>query len=123
MARPTAVIDAPSTLSLRIWRAAYQTIEKTPKNQVALAGDRNFGWTCPNQRGAARCAAIESSLRAAGRMVVCVDAAADDSTAMMRSLSNGEDRTRLPVALRTSSECALRKPGPWTACAAIATIR
>src|SRR6266542_524185 len=76
-----------------------------------------------NQRGAARCAAIESSLRAAGRMVVCVDAAAEDSTARMSSLSNGEARTRLPVALRTSSELAVRKPGPCTACAAMATIR
>src|ERR1700730_12234712 len=103
MARPTAAIDAPSTLSLRIWRVVYQTMEKIPKNQVALAGDRNLGWTSPNHRGAARCAAMESSLRAAGRMVVCVDAAADDNTAMMRNLSNGDARTRLPVALSTSS--------------------
>ena len=55
----------------------------------------------PPRRG--RCAAIESSLRAAGRIVVCVDAAADVSTAMIRNLSKGEPSTRLPVALSTSS--------------------
>ena len=94
-----------------------------PKNHVALAGDRNLGWMRPNHPGAARWAAIESSLRAAGRIVVCVDAAADESTAMIRNLSNGELSTRLPVALSTSSEFSVRNAGPFTACAAMATIR
>ena len=37
--------------------------------------------------------AIESVVRAVGRIVVCVDADADVSTAMISSLSHGEPKT------------------------------
>ena len=70
-----------------------------PKIHVALAGVRYFGLIRPYQPGNARWTAIESSLRAAGRIVVWVDAAAELSTAMISTLSNGDPSTRLPVAL------------------------
>ena len=46
--------------------------------------------------GAAPLAAIESVVRVVGRMVVCVDAAADVNTAMISSLSSGEPSTSVP---------------------------
>ena len=58
-------------------------------------------------------AAIESDVRAVGRIVVWVEAEADVSTAMMRSLSHGEPSTSHPSALNTSSELLLRNAAPW----------
>ncbi len=72
--------------------------------------------------GSAPFAAIESDVRVVGRIVVCVDAAAEVSTAMMRSLSAPSRARRRPSALRTSSALSTRKSGPAYACAAIETI-
>ena len=44
-------------------------------------------------RGIAPARAIDSVVRAVGRIVVCVEAAAEVSTAMIRILSSGEPNT------------------------------
>ncbi len=72
--------------------------------------------------GIAPCAAIERLVREVGRIVVCVEADAEVSTAMISSLSQGEPRTSVPSALSTSSALSTRNCGPWKACAAIETI-
>ena len=54
--------------------------------------------------------------------LVCVEADAEVSTAMISSLSQGEPKTSVPSALSTSSELSTRNWGPWNACAAIETI-
>ena len=43
----------------------------------------------PNVAGSALARAMESDVRAVGRIVVCVEAAAEVSTAMIRILSSG----------------------------------
>ena len=74
--------------------------------------------------GRAPLAPMESAVRAVGRIVVWVDAAADVSTAMIISLSSGEPRTSFASAARTSpSPCSARYSAPWSACAAIVTRR
>ena len=51
---------------------------------------------CAEDRGIAFARAIDSEVRAVGRIVVCVDAAADVSTAMISELvqRRAEDRGR-----------------------------
>ena len=92
-------------------------IERMPIQSVDVDGVRKRGWMFANILGIAPCAAIESVVRAVGRMVVWVDADAEVSTAMIRSLSHGEPMTSLPSARKTSSELSARNFGPWKACA------
>ena len=66
--------------------------------------------------------AIDSVVRAVGRIVVCVEADADVSTAMISSLSSGEPSTLPPSALSTSSWLSIRNFSPPWACAAKLTI-
>ena len=68
--------------------------------------------TAASAAGAALARAIESAVRDVGRIVVCVDAAADVSTAMMRILSSGEPKTSLPRTESTSSELSISCFGP-----------
>ena len=56
--------------------------------------------------------AMDSDVRAVGRIVVCVDAAAEVSTAMIRILSSGVPNTSVPSALRTSSWLSISSCGP-----------
>ena len=79
-----------------------------------------FGWTLANRFGNAPWTAIDSAVRVEGRIVVCVDADADVSTAMISSLSSGEPNTSPPSAASTSSWLSSRNFGPWKAMAAIA---
>ena len=72
-----------------------QTIETTPIQIVDALGVRYFGWMRAKCLGIAPCVAIDSVERVVGRIVVCVDAAADVSTAMISSLSNGEPNDAL----------------------------
>ena len=67
--------------------------------------------------------AIDSVVRAVGRIVVCVEAEAEVSTAMISSLSRVPPSTPVPSALRTSSWLAslVRKPTPWKDWAAAET--
>ena len=62
-------------------------------------------------------------MRVAGRIVVCVDADADVSTAMIRSLSSGEPNTSLAERAQHVVLVVLEELGPWKACAATETIR
>ena len=52
----------------------------TPITIVDTVGVRNRGWIFANDFGIALYAAIDSVVRAVGRIVVWVDAAAEDST-------------------------------------------
>jgi hypothetical protein len=79
---------------------------------VETVGVCQRGLTRPNAWGIERQRAIESVVRAVGRIVVWVDAAADDSTATISSLSSGEPKTPLPSALSTSSELFTRNFSP-----------
>ena len=54
---------------------------------VETCGVRKRGWTRPRLSGIAPARAIDSDVRAVGRIVVCVDAAAEVSTAMITILS------------------------------------
>ena len=82
--------------SLTRVRPTYQTIESAPIRIVETCGVRKRGWTLPRLFGIAFARAIESVVRAVGRIVVWVDAAAEVSTAMIRSLSSGEPKTSVP---------------------------
>ena len=66
----------------------------------------------PSHAGIASARAIDSDVRAVGRIVVCVDAAAEVSTAMIRILSSGEPNTCLPSTLSTSSALSISSCGP-----------
>ena len=75
----------------------------------------------PNTFGIAPHRAIDSVVRAVGRIVVCVDADADVSTAMISSLSHGEPNTFVPSTLSTSFEFFSSVAVPANACAAVET--
>src|SRR5213596_2316126 len=76
----------------------------------------------PRMRGSAPWRAIESVVRAVGRIVVWVDAAADVRTARMSALSSGDGKTRPPRKLSTSSEWSISAFGPGKA-AVVAVAR
>ena len=92
--------------SLTRVRPTYQTIESPPIRIVEMCGVRKSGWTLPRLPGIAWARAIESVVRAVGRIVVWVEAAAEVRTAMIRSLSSGEPKTSEPRWLSTSSGSA-----------------
>ena len=81
----------------------YQAMEMAPMASVAKPGVRWRGWMSPKRFGRAPMRAIEIAVRAAGKMVVCVHAAADVSTAMIKSLSMPEPSTWLASGARKSS--------------------
>ena len=76
---------------------------------VETVGVCQRGETLPNVRGSARQRAIERLVRAVGRIVVCVDAAAELRTAMISSLSSGEPKTFVPRTLSTSSALSVEQ--------------
>ena len=63
---------------------------------VETSGVWKRGWMRPRIAGIALARAIDSEVRAVGRIVVWVDAAAEVSTAMITSLSSGEPSTCVP---------------------------
>ena len=97
--------------SLTIVSPTYQTIDSAPIRMVETCGVRKRGWMRPSDSGIAFARAIDSDVRAVGRIVVCVEAAADVSTAMISSLSSGEPRTAEPSSLKTSSELSISACG------------
>src|ERR1044072_2963793 len=99
--------------SLTAVSPTYQTIERAPIQSVDGPGVRKRGWIRPKYFGSAPWAAIDSDVREVGKIVVCVDAEADVSTAMISSLFHAEPSTSLPSALSTSSELSTRNPAPW----------
>ena len=74
---------------------------------VDTCGVRKRGWMRPSDSGIAPARAIDSDVRAVGRIVVCVEAAAEVSTAMISSLSSGEPKTAVPSTLKMSSEWSM----------------
>jgi hypothetical protein len=97
---------------LKARSTVVQTIESAPIPRVDTDGVRNRGWIRPKTEGIAPQCAIDRVVLAVGRIVVCVDAAADVSTAMIRSLSQPEPNTRPPRTLSTSFELLARYPVP-----------
>ena len=94
-----------------------------PIQIVALVGVWNVGWTLAHIAGMAPFAPIESAVRAVGRIVVWVDAAAEVRTAMIRILSSGEPRTSLAMSAKMSlSPAAASRSTPAQAWTAIVTI-
>ena len=77
----------------------------------------------PKRLGNALWTDIDSEDRAAGRMVVWVDAAAEVSTATMRSLPQNDPSTPVDRAPSTSLLLLVRKSAPWYACADTDTSR
>ncbi len=99
---PSATTASSSTVSeIRISGTATIT-DRIPKPQVETVGVRKRWWTLPITDGIAPHFAIDSVVRAVGRIVVCVEAAAEVSTAMIRNLTPTDPRTPLPSACRTS---------------------
>ena len=73
-----------------------------PNPQVDTVGVRKRGWILPITPGIAPHLAIDSVVRAVGRIVVCVEAAAEVSTATIRNLTPTEPSTPWPSACSTS---------------------
>ena len=69
----------------------------------------------PNTEGIAPHFAIDSVVRAVGRIVVCVEAAAEVSTATIRNFTPTDPSTPVPSAFSTSSAFSslAMKPVPW----------
>ena len=90
-------------------------IESAPKPSVETVGVRKRLWTRDSRFVTAFQCAIDSVVRAVGRIVVCVEAEAEVSTAITSSLFTVLPSTPEPSAFRTSSWLAslVRKPTPW----------
>src|SRR6202035_5401149 len=90
-------------------------IEIRPKPHVEAVGVWKRGWTFPNTAGVDFQGAIDSVVRAVGRIVVCVDAAAEVRTATIRNFTPTLPSTPCPSALSTSEEFSslARNPAPW----------
>src|ERR1700692_1940288 len=124
MPKPSASMElARTSLGLMMVSATYHTTAMAPKSRVENPGDRYLGWMSAKRLGSALCTAIDSDERAAGRMVVWVDAEAEVKPHMRSSFLQGEPKTAVPKALRTSFWLLLldRKPAPWKAWAAMDT--
>src|SRR5436190_18519194 len=96
---------------------SVHTSDTAPIVRVEKPGVRKRGWISPNAFGIAPQRAIESVVRAVGRIVVWVDAEAEVNTAMISSLSSGDGKTSPPSALRTSLWFFCRKSMPAYDCA------
>src|SRR5215471_1530479 len=111
----------------------YKAIERAPITRVDTVGVRYLGWILANDSGSAPYAAIDSVVRAVGKIVVWVEAAAELSTIRIRSRdktvpSHEVPKIAPPVADSTSNWCAgFASPTPlWpmpaNACMAVITI-
>ncbi len=120
--KPIAVTESPSTFWLSRFTPMNQMTDATPMTMVDVVGVWKRGLTVPNVRGIAPQRAMDSDVRAVGRIVVCVEAAAELSTAMMRILSSGEPNTCEPSALSTSFWLSISSFVPPYACAENDTI-
>src|SRR5215469_3164335 len=111
----------------------YKMIEIAPITTVDTVGVRYRGLILANVWGSAPYAAIDSVVRAVGKIVVCVEAAAELSTMRIRSRDRTVPRPEvpkiaLPVTDSTSDWCAglasptLFVPMPANACMAMIVI-
>src|SRR3954454_11880950 len=110
--KPIAVTESPRTFWLTRLTPMNQTIDAAPMTIVDVVGVLKRGLTVPNVLGIAPQRAIDSDVRAVGRIVVCVDAAAEVSTAMIRILFSGCGNTWSPSTLSTSSALSISVLGP-----------
>ncbi len=97
--------------------------EAVPIQMVDTSGVRLRGWMWANRLGIAPRRAIDSDVRAVGRIVVCVEAEAEVSTQMISSLSSTPPSTLLPIGAKMSSGWSISVLGPPKACAATVTSR
>src|SRR5215469_2332957 len=74
----------------------YKAIERAPITRVDTVGVRYLGWILANDSGSAPYAAIDSVVRAVGKIVVCVEAAAELSTIRISSRDNTVPSPELP---------------------------
>jgi hypothetical protein len=88
---------------------------------VEKLGVRKRGCTRPKAAGMEFHLAMDSVVRAVGRIVVWVEAEAEVRTQMTSSLSSPDPKTPLPRAFRTSLGLEPRKCVPWKAYAAALT--
>src|SRR5579863_10741207 len=92
--KPTALTESPSTLlGERMSMITNQITETAPKAIVETSGVLCLGCTRPNMRGIPPQRAIDSEVRAVGRIVVWVDADAEVSTVMISSRLIGFGKT------------------------------
>ncbi len=84
----------------------YQTAAITPIAIVETCGVRYRGWTRPSGSGNAPWRAMDSDVRDAGRIVVCVEASADVTIA--------STTIQLSSVPSTSSAIAPKMPGSST---------
>src|SRR5437763_427907 len=100
--------------------AAYSTIEIPPITRVDTVGVRYRGWILANVLGIALYTAIDSVVRAVGKIVVWVEAAAEDSTIRksrrVRNWPKPDDpKIALPWTESTSPMLAgLARPMPFS---------
>src|SRR6266481_8379811 len=84
--------------------------------RVETVGVRNRGWTFANDLGIALYAAMDRVVRAVGRIVVWVDAAADDSTITSSRWKKTDPTVPLPKTawpwIESTSPALLRLPRP-----------
>src|SRR5579872_4080118 len=134
MYRPIAVTASAIGLPPEMkFSGMYRMIEVAPITTVDTVGVRYLGWILANASGSARYAAIDSVVRAVGKNVVWVEAAAELST--MRISSRDRDvpsaevpKIAPPVADSTSNWCAgfisptPLPPMPANACTEMITI-
>src|ERR1700745_4128410 len=71
-------------------------METAPITTVDTVGVMNRGWTFANDAGSALYAAIDSVVRAVGRIVVWVDAAAEDSTMSSSRWGRNDPKPEVP---------------------------
>src|SRR5512144_3011939 len=110
MANPRPLIESHRMFSLLsiMTRTIHHSTEAIPNHQVDQVGVRYLGWIFASGFGNAPCAAIDSVVRAVGRIVVCVEAIAEVKIASIMILSQG-----LPIiVVSASSGLFPRKPGP-----------
>ena len=115
------MIESPRTFWLTLMMKSVQTSETPPITSVETLGVRCFGLIFPKALGIDPKRAIDRVVRAVGRIVVWVDAEADVSTVMIRSLSSGEPSTGPPREARTSFLWCVRPSVPAKAWAEAAT--
>src|SRR5215469_11063646 len=92
----------------------YRAIETAPITRVDTVGVRYLGWILANDSGSAPYAAIDRVVRAVGRMVVWVEAAAELST--MRSSSRDRKVPKPPPPKIAVPSTDSTSP-PWAALA------
>src|SRR5579875_2108393 len=122
--KPTASTESPSTLFGEMMSiTTNHTVEIAPNAMVETSGVLCFGCTLPKILGIPPQRAIESVVRAVGRIVVWVDADAEVNMVMISSRLIGLGKTFGPMKAKMSLALLPRALGPAYACDAVVTTR